>query len=309
MTRNRYSCKMGHDREMEIKILERLFQEGFMDRMLSEYMQGLPMHVRTLKDAKRMALKHSCYASPSDSRSEIKKAISLMHPNENIYFIEWLITSNIFKTENGRKMEDQVGGLIFFSDTRFVCICGMTERVYETPLSEIQTVAAKRNDIVDGDLSFRTYDRTFEIKGLIADDINMVREMLIHLSAFATGSEFGDAERDESDTSSGGRAQVLECLGCGATVIFHSGAINKCEYCGRLVQEATTVQETATVQEMTAAQPAFGMAAQDTPPLGLADELKKYNELLQMGALSNEEFEHMKRQLLSGSGLHFNSGQ
>lgn len=278
-----------------------------MGQLLSEYMQGLPMHVRTRRDAKRLALKHYSYASTSDSKSEIKKAISLMHPSENIYYIEWLITSNIFKTEKGNMNDDQPGGLIFFSDTRFVCICGITERVYQTPLSEIYTIAARRNESADSDLAFRTHERTFEIKGLVADDIAMVREMLIYLSTSATGVQLCDAEWDgwgDSNTSSSGLAQALECLGCGATVIFHPGVINKCEYCGRYVQEVT--QETATVQEMTAAQPAATIATQNTPPLSLADELKKYKELLQMGALTHEEFEHIKRQLFSSSGLHFN---
>ena len=129
---------------------------------------------------------------------------------------------------------------------------------------------------------YTSYNPLNQIKGLVADDIDMVRELLIHLSVTATGSQFSDAEWDdqgEADASSGGLAQVLECRGCGATVIFHPGVINKCEYCERYVQDVT------------------------------ADELKKYKELLQMGALNHEEFEHIKRQLLSGSGLYINSDQ
>ena len=250
---------------------------------LNAYMHGLPMYIFNIDDAKKLSRKQSGQATTLFSKGDINKAIALILPNEKIYFMEWAMYFNVTNTKTGEYIAGGSGNVIFFSDTRFFGMCTTTGNVFELPLADIYTVATNKG-IIFSDISFRTQELTIVLKNSVANNIELIREMIIHIAASATAKTQPVEMGIPSE-----QTLINRCVGCGATLIIHSGTINKCEYCSRLAE-----------QEISPMPVAPQTASPATSPLDdVAEQLKKYKELLDMGAISVVEFELIKSKLLN----------
>jgi len=255
-----------------------------MTNELSVFMQDLPQHVRNLDDAKRMAFKLGGDATTLFWKGTINRTIKYIQPDEPLYIFTWGVTCSFTDRATGEQWS--TSGAIFLSGQRFFYFDGSIgyEKI-ELPLEAILTVAAQEGTF-SRSISFRTASATMEVKFLDSPNVNMVRDMIIHLSANAT------TQLEASGTGAKPASQsVVDCSGCGATVIIHQNTINKCAYCDRFVQEQP---------EAVNPQVAPPVAAPKAPPSSgsVADELLKYKELLNMGAINADEFEAAKRKLL-----------
>ena len=258
---------------------------------LASHMHGLPVPIRNLEDAKNMSRRLSGQATTWLNKGNINRAISRLRPDELVYFMEWAMTCNISDTRSGQSVAGGSNSVIFFTNMRFLCFSPTPENMLEIPLADIYTVAATKG-LIFSDIYFRTPALSVEIKTSVANNIDVVREMIIYIAAMATGGGYATAAGVPSSSAS---AQVCICEGCNATIIIHPGMVNKCEYCGRHVMVGVN---------QPAANPSFSHATAPQPtsaPLSgsVVTELKMYKELQDAGVLSADEFEAVRKRLLN----------
>ncbi|MCL2577222.1 MAG: SHOCT domain-containing protein [Defluviitaleaceae bacterium] len=237
---------------------------------LAAYMQDLPQKVKGVADARRLAAKLETDCKMGLWQNAVVRVIALIKPNEFIYAMTWNAHCVTLSRNEAEREYKESHGVVFFSNMRFLHFKDPAN-IIEFPLNDIYTVEAHKGNYFDG-ISFRTPTLHVQLSFAGAIDRKLFRDMVIHIAASAACPSF-----TEGMSESNILPQICECPGCGATVIIHADIKNKCDFCGRLVGK----QEVQTTSN------------------SVADEIKKYKELMDKGILSEQEFEKAKGKLLS----------
>ncbi|MCL1844742.1 MAG: SHOCT domain-containing protein [Defluviitaleaceae bacterium] len=242
------------------------------DPALAAHMQDLPQALLSVQDAKRVAEKLGHTAKPGLWQNSVVRVIGMLAPDEFVYALSWNAHCVTMQTHSNIKNYFESHGVVVFSDARFVFFKDVSN-IIEFPLADIHAVDAHKGAYFDG-VSFRT--QNLEVKLTFAGKIDrkLFRDMVIHIAADA-------ACPVPVDGAPAAFPQVCECPGCGASVIIHPGAVNKCEYCDRLVEKQIAAPVSQAVSP------------------NVAEELEKYSDLMRSGIISAEEFEEVKRRLIS----------
>lgn len=246
-----------------------------MTSELSRFMHDLPQRIYNINDAKRLRMKWEGDAPTFLWKGTINSAIPFIEPDEQIYLFTWAADwgSTISNT-----------GVVFFSQKR-IAHYDAHNNLIVIPLSHIRTVAASEG-LFFGKIEFCTEDASYELRFTSKKNVPLMRELLIHLAAGASCPGKDGVILPVEEMSS---LIVEECPGCSAAVILHDG-IGKCEYCDRHVgQEKKDILPPAPVPVA----PQIAAASSS-----IADELKKYKELLDMGAINVDEYNAAKARLL-----------
>jgi len=239
------------------------------DAELAAYMQDLPREIKTITDAQRLAMKLEQNAITGLWQSAISGVIAILLPHERVYSFMW--NARCVAMGRGDSQNDALEshGVVFFSNMRFLHYRSPWE-IIEFPLNKIYTVEAHKGYYFDG-ISFFTPDLHVQLTFAGAIDRKLFRDMIIHIAASAVCPILSSGAVYVS-------TMVCECPGCGATVIIHENVRNRCDFCNRLVEK------------------------RDLPPKkitnSVADEINKYKELLDKGAISEKEYEKAKESLL-----------
>ncbi|MCL2170433.1 MAG: PH domain-containing protein [Defluviitaleaceae bacterium] len=193
-----------------------------MSPELQNFMQGLPMHITSVSDA-RALVKRQGGMTFLGGRS-MRQTVQLIEPNERIYFF----THASFKfVERATGEETSGNGSIFLSERRLLIRVDFETRVLECSLCDILSVAASKG-IVLGKVAFCTTDISMEFD--ILENQELIRQMFIHVAAIAPDVGAGAVSGAPS-----GQKAVVDCPGCSAAVIVVVGSVSKCEYCNRPV--------------------------------------------------------------------------
>ena len=212
-------------------------------RTLQDYMRGLPYYVKDIVDVKKLFKKSG--DSMIFSKEEIAKSLELIGSDEPIYLMAAPTVTITDKTGTKINSKGLTPGVVFISNKRFVFIESTSNEVYEIPLYGIRSVAAKSIVIRDG-ISFSTSDVAVKVSsGALHFQPEFVRTMLIELAATAQPPQI-ESENTKpaspqiseftSSNQTAYHAKVVDCKGCGATVIVHYNVISRCEYCNRPVE-------------------------------------------------------------------------
>ncbi|MCL1844743.1 MAG: SHOCT domain-containing protein [Defluviitaleaceae bacterium] len=262
------------------------------DPALAEYMQDLPQIVQNVAGANHLARKLEHEPKIGLWQTSVNTVIGQIKPGELVYAMTWNAHCVTTPTHDDTKsLADnrannitESHGVVFFSDERFFFYKDPAN-IVEFPLADIYAVDAHKGHFFDG-VSFRT--QNFEVQLTFGGKIDrkLFRDMVIHIAADAAcpvieGEVQGDAP------------QVCECPGCGASVIIHLGAVNKCEYCDRFVEKRA--------KRAAGTGDAYHERHVPSKPdtATVAEELKKYGDLMNRGVITTEEFEEIKNTLLS----------
>jgi len=170
-------------------------------------------------------------------------------------------------------------GAWFVSDER-VLLCYHEplnkNHVYEYPVDTLESVSAKGNGLTAGKVQISTKDEiiifTVSYKESTYRNIERVFDELIH----------GALEVKQEKNQEIGGLTIAICISCKASKILVNGMVDTCDYCrGPIeVETATTVNESV------------------VSGLGVADEILKLKNLMEVGILTQEEFDHKKKRLL-----------
>jgi len=269
-----------------------------MTNELSNFIQelGLPRYVRSFDDAVRMGKMFGFKPSLIWSRDHAKKSLS--HMDEPVYIYSLYVHCR-FTDRQTHSVQDLNRSVVFLTENKFVCIDFDQNKKVEIPLGDIRSVA---NSIGTSDgIYFRTQELNVDIVFIEKlKNLNLTRDLIIHLAANSTAfspptQPAPDAPATRTDATSttslpSAKSSVIDCVGCGAAVIIPPDTLGKCEYCDRPAAKPQKVSRP--ISSPSAAPPI------PTPSTNVADELKKYKELLDLGVISQNDFEVAKAKLL-----------
>lgn len=175
-------------------------------------------------------------------------------------------------------------GAWFISNER-VCLykhgmLGTESNRYDYPLEALQSVSAHGNGIASGKIYLTTDTDLITLEVSYKEEVyRKVESVLNELIHGALDLRQNDCAKETEQLG------VAICSSCRASKILAKGAVSNCDYCRQpisLETSATSLSE----NQMT------------TSPASSADEIMKYKALLDMGAITEEEFENKKKILL-----------
>lgn len=189
------------------------------------------MTVQNNKDARRVARVISSDIFISTWSNSIKRTISEILPDEEIYIMSWNVDVKSAYRGSGIRKTGGSFGAFFISNKRFYYSDKNTELTF--PLEDILTVATREASerMTDGGgISFLTSELDIIICFGFDTDVALARNIVINIAANAA------CAIQKTDAGVPQAPQIVECAGCAATVIVHPSIIAKCEYCGRHAQ-------------------------------------------------------------------------
>jgi len=257
---------------------------------LQGHMIDLPMPINGAEDLIVLSQKYGigAFGVRTVYKEYIRKHVQ---PDELIYFAD-SATYYAIDRHTGKRTGG-FGGVVF-TNKRFIGVGGgwLSDKNVSFALTDICTVAAGKGALL-GRISFRTPSADVEISKLSVteDDIlALLRETIISIAANPDNTP---TDSNTQDAAEADIQRVVECPGCSATIIIRAGTIGKCEYCDKVV-EATQNQ----IPNIANANSVANSVAPSMPTTGIADELRKYKELLDMGVINQAEFDDVKGRLL-----------
>ena len=269
-----------------------------MTNEVSNFLQtsNLPRSIRSVDDAKKVAsITALTPAIALFAKSRIKKVLSHIDPSELIYLFSWDGITKITSKINGQFVESDSNCVIFFSDKRFFFMDDMKDRttvllngMLQFPIEEITEVLYNVNYPKWLTIESEKFNIEYQFDSN-RKNIALVAELILHISDFAKLANQPALEdeviasTDMLDAAS--QPGVVDCSGCGSVVTIASGNIDTCEHCGSVAEKP----QIAVVP----------VAPSTTSSTSVADEIKKYKELLDMGVINAEEFEATKNKLLT----------
>jgi len=191
----------------------------------------LPWRVKSARDIDRLLSTFGLTAA--GNKRVLRTLFSEIGANERLYYIG---ASNI--TIKRGKQEAVVGAL-FISDSRVVVqgeglSVGSVGFFEEYPLKEIYTVGAESTSLGPSTISFSTDES--KVSFIATYHVAIAKGLRqVFINAIITAG--GDVDETITEVVDVGVGQalpsVVECRGCGATVVVRPGRVSECKYCGR----------------------------------------------------------------------------
>jgi len=215
------------------------------------------------------------------NKKKIEDLIWRINDNEELKYIA---PGNIVITDITSGKRNSFPGCIFISNERilmtFPVPLSKDIELYEYPIATLQSVSAEGNGLTAGKVYLSTETE------IITFGVSYSEEVYIKIEKILDELIHGALEsRQEATPTSTERLGIAVCGGCRASKILAKETVSNCDYC-RQPMSLETYINSPTKDQMTS-----GLVSS-------ADEIMKFKALLDVGAITQEEFDNKKKKLL-----------
>ena len=218
-------------------------------------------------------------------RRQYNKMAEEMLPDEVLRYFRY---TTIEIEEKKSEEHFKASGTLFISDRRVLFRDGGIRIIKEIPIRDIHAISTRNKNWISGMVSFSTRTQiikfeTFSDKTLLEKVAGVLEDVIREAKEFhsqQTGTELYSQGMEREYV-------IVNCLGCGAFQVLLENTTEECDYCNRMLSAKRAKEESESFLEESSQRKAEGV--QD-----VEEEIKKLEELVEMGILTQEELTHKK---------------